>query len=69
MINTIPEKEHNVYIRLSREDEIIELKPLFESKRYDMIATIKKESLEELESFIRNKIKEHDGVIKTTTYY
>lgn len=63
LINTNPEKEHEIYNRLVDESNIVELRPLFQE--YDLIAKVKTDSKENLGHFISNKIRPIDGVIDT----
>ena len=55
LISAAPAREHDVYNKLSKVPEIIELHPLF--GEYDLIAKIE---------FV-NKIRSIDGVIDTKT--
>jgi DNA-binding Lrp family transcriptional regulator len=63
LINTNPEKEHEIYNQLVDESKILELRPLF--REYDLIAKVKFDSKEKLGYFISNKIRPIDGVIDT----
>jgi DNA-binding Lrp family transcriptional regulator len=63
LINTNPEKEHQIYNQLVDESKIVELQPLF--REYDLIAKVKIDDKEKLEYFISNKIRPIDGVIDT----
>jgi DNA-binding Lrp family transcriptional regulator len=63
LINTNPEKEHQIYNQLIDESKIVELRPLF--REYDLIAKVKIDSKEKLGYFISNKIRSIDGVIDT----
>jgi DNA-binding Lrp family transcriptional regulator len=65
LINTLPEKEHEIYNQLLNEARIIELRPLF--KEHDMIAKIKTENYNKLEGFVKNKIKLIEGIVDTKT--
>jgi DNA-binding Lrp family transcriptional regulator len=65
LINTNPEKEHEIYNQLVDESKIVELRPLF--REYDLIAKVKIDSKEKLGHFISNKIRPIDGVIDTKT--
>jgi hypothetical protein len=68
LINTIQEHEHDVYNHLLDDDLIIELKPLFNSNRYDLVAKIKIDTTENLKNFINKKIRNHYGVIDIKSY-
>ena len=57
--------EHEVYIKLSKMKEIIELQPLF--GEYDIIAKIEAEGFEKLGEIIINKLRSVKGVIDTKT--
>jgi DNA-binding Lrp family transcriptional regulator len=63
LINTATTKEHEIYNRLSKIPEVMELHPLF--GEYDLIAKMYIDSYEDLENIIVNKIKILDGVIDT----
>ena len=65
LINAAPTHEHDVYNKLSKMPEIIELHPLF--GEYDLIAKIEADDLENLEVIVANKIRPIDGVIDTKT--
>ena len=65
LINAAPAKEHDVYNKLSKVPEIIELHPLF--GEYDLIAKIQAENFENIEDIVLNKIRTIDGVIDTKT--
>ena len=65
VINTAPSKEHEVYNKLSKVKEIIELHPLF--GEYDLIAKIEAEDLDKLGAIVLNKIRSIKGVIDTKT--
>ena len=60
-----PAHEHEVYNKLSKVPEIVELHPLF--GEYDLIAKIEVENFEKLGSIVVNKIKSIDGVVDTKT--
>ena len=60
-----PTHEHEVYTKLSKVPEIIELSPLF--GEYDLIAKIEAEDYEKLGEIIINKIRTIKGVIDTKT--
>jgi hypothetical protein len=65
LINTIHEHEHNVYNHFIDDDCIDELKPLFDTKTYDLIAKIKVDSLDQLRRYTEEIINQHYGVLDT----
>ena len=65
LINTAPALEHEVYNRLSKVPQILELCPLF--GEYDLIAKIKAEDFETLGEVVIEKIRSIKGVIDTKT--
>jgi DNA-binding Lrp family transcriptional regulator len=65
LINAAPAHEHDVYNKLSKVPEIIELHPLF--GEYDLIAKIEADDFENLGVVVVNKIRSIDGVIDTKT--
>ena len=65
LIKAAPMLEHEVYIKLSKMKEIIELQPLF--GEYDIIAKIEAEGFEKLGEIIINKLRSVKGVIDTKT--
>ena len=65
LISAAPAREHEVYDKLTKVQEIIELHPLF--GEYDFIAKIDAEDFEKLGSIVVNKIRSIDGVINTKT--
>ena len=65
LISAAPACEHDVYNKLSKVPEIIELHPLF--GEYDLIAKIDAEDFEKLGSIVVNKIRTIKGVIDTET--
>jgi DNA-binding Lrp family transcriptional regulator len=65
LINAAPAREHDVYNKLSKVPEIIELHPLF--GEYDLIAKIEADDFENLGVVVVNKIRSIDGVIDTKT--
>ena len=65
LINLSPSLEHEVYNKLMKVQQIVELHPLF--GEYDLIAKIESENLEEMSEIIINKIRSIDGVIDTKT--
>jgi DNA-binding Lrp family transcriptional regulator len=65
LISAAPAKEHDVYNKLSKVPEIIELHPLF--GEYDLIAKIQADNFENIGDIVLNKIRTIDGVIDTKT--
>ena len=65
LISAAPAREHDVYNKLSKVPEIIELHPLF--GEYDLIAKIEADDYENLGVVVVNKIRSIDGVIDTKT--
>ena len=65
LISAAPAREHEVYNKLSKVKEIIELHPLF--GEYDIIAKIEAEDFEKLGKIIVEKIRSINGVIDTKT--
>ena len=65
LIQTAPAREHEVYNKLLKVPEIIELHPLFEE--YDLIAKIKSDDFEKLGNIVSDKIRSIKGVIDTKT--
>ncbi len=65
LISAAPAKEHEVYNKLSKVPEIVELHPLF--GEYDLIAKIEAEDFEKLGSLVVNRIRSIEGVIDTKT--
>ena len=54
-----------VYNHFIDDDAVVELKPLFHNKKYDLIAKIKVDSLDYLHLYNKRVIKNHYGVIDT----
>jgi len=65
LIKAAPALEHEVYNKLLKIREIIELQPLF--GEYDLIVKIEAENFEELGEIIINNIRSIKGVIDTKT--
>lgn len=65
LISAAPAKEHEVYNKLSKVPEIVELHPLF--GEYDLIAKIEAEDFEKLGNLVVNRIRSIEGVIDTKT--
>jgi len=63
LINVAPAHEHEVYNKLSKIPQIVELHPLF--GEYDLIAKIDAADFEELGTIIVNKIRAITGVLDT----
>ena len=65
LINTTHALEYEVYNKLLKVPEIIELHPLF--GEYDLIAKIEAEDFEKLGEIVSDKIRSIKGVIDTKT--
>ena len=65
LISAAPAREHEVYNKLSKVPQIVELHPLFGG--YDLIAKIEADDFEKLGNLVVNKIRSIDGVIDTKT--
>lgn len=65
LINVAPSHEHEIYNKLSKITQIVELHPLF--GEYDLIAKIDASDFEELGTIIVNKIRTIEGVLDTKT--
>jgi len=65
LITAAPAHEHDVYNKLSKVPEIIELHALF--GEYDLIAKIEAENFEDIGDIVLNKIRTVDGIIDTKT--
>jgi DNA-binding Lrp family transcriptional regulator len=65
LIHVTPQHEHEVYNKLTKIPQIVELHPLF--GEYDLIAKIEANDFEELGTIIVNKIRSITGVIDTKT--
>ena len=65
LINTVPAHEHEVYNKLSKVPEIVELHPLF--GEFDIIAKIEADDFESLGNIVVNKIRTIEGIIDTKT--
>ncbi|HIG99018.1 MAG TPA: Lrp/AsnC family transcriptional regulator [Thermoplasmata archaeon] len=65
LINVAPAHEHEVYNKLSKIPQVVELHPLF--GEYDLIAKIDAADFEELGTIIVNKIRAITGVLDTKT--
>jgi len=65
LVKTAPGHEHEVYNRLSKISEIVELYPL--SGEYDLITKINTEDFKKLGEMIVSKIRSVKGVVDTKT--
>ena len=65
LINVAPAHEHDVYNKISKIPQIVEIHPLF--GEYDLIAKIDATDFEELGTIIVNKIRSIIGVLDTKT--
>ena len=65
LIKAAPAFEHEVYNKISKALQIIELYPLF--GEYDLIVKIEAENFEKLGEIIIDKIRSVKGVIDTKT--
>jgi DNA-binding Lrp family transcriptional regulator len=65
LIHISPAHEHEVFNKLLKLKEVIELHPLF--GEYDLIAKIEAKDYESIGEIIIHKIKTIDGIIDTTT--
>jgi DNA-binding Lrp family transcriptional regulator len=65
LIKAAPALEHEVYTKILKVSQIIELYPLF--GEFDLIAKIEAEKFEELSEIIINNIRSVKGVIDTKT--
>ena len=65
LINTAPAHEHEVYTKLSKMPEIVEIHPLF--GEFDLIAKVEPEDFEKLGELVVEKIRSIKGVIDTKT--
>ncbi len=65
LISAAPAHEHEVYNKLSKIPEIIELHALF--GEYDLIAKIEAENFENIGNIVVSKIRTIDGIIDTKT--
>ena len=63
LINAAPAHEHEVYTKLSKVPEIVEVHPLF--GEFDLIAKIDAENFEKLGELVVSKIRSIKGVIDT----
>jgi hypothetical protein len=68
LIRTSKKHEHEVYNYLLKDEGIIEIKPLFNDEQYDMIAKIEADSMENLLSYVSEKISSHSGVLNARLF-
>jgi len=65
LVKAAPGQKHEVYNRLSKISEIVELHPLF--GEYDLITKINTENFKKLGEMVANKIRSVKDVIDTKT--
>ncbi len=65
LINVVPAKEHEAFLKLSHEKRIVDLNPLF--GEYDLIAKIEAKTNDELSDIVINYIRNIEGVLSTKT--
>jgi len=65
LITAAPAHEHEVYNKLSKVAEIVELHPLF--GEFDIIAKIEADDFESLGNIVVKKIRTIEGIIDTKT--
>ena len=65
LMHVSPLHEYEVFNKLSKLHEVIEVHPLF--GEYDLIAKIEAEDYESIGQIIINKIKIIEGIVDTTT--
>ena len=65
LMHISPMHEYEIFNKLSKLHEVIEVHPLF--GEYDLIAKIEAEDYESIGEIIINKIKTIEGIIDTTT--
>ena len=65
LITIAPAQEHDVYTKLSKVAEVIELHPL--SGEYDLLAKIEADDFESLGVIVVNKIRSIEGILDTKT--
>ncbi len=65
LISAAPAHEHEVYNKLSKVPQIVELHPLF--GEYDLIAKIEAEDFENIGNIVVSKIRIIKGIIDTKT--
>ena len=62
-INAAPAHEHEVYTKITKTSEVVEVHPLF--GEFDLIAKIEAENFEKLGEIVVSKIRSIKGVIDT----
>jgi len=65
LIKAAPALEHEIYIKILKVSQIIELHPLF--GEYDLIAKIQADDFEKLGKIVVDSIRSIEGVIDTKT--
>ena len=65
LMHVLPLHEYEVFNKLSKLKEVIELHPLF--GEYDLIARIEAEDYESIGEIVIHKIKTIEGIADTTT--
>ena len=65
LMHIIPGHEYEVYNKLSKVPEIIEIHPLF--GEYDLIVKIEAKDFEDIGEIVKNKIKRIYGISDTET--
>ncbi len=65
LITIAPAQEHDVYTKLSKVPEVVELHPLF--GEYDLLARIEADDFESLGVIVVNKIRSIEGILDTKT--
>jgi len=65
LITIAPTQEHDVYTKLSKVPEVVELHPLF--GEYDLLARIEADDFESLGVIVVNKIRSIEGILDTKT--
>ena len=67
-IDTIPEKEHEVYNSLLNKSRVVKLTPIFEDTDFELMAEIEMRDHKKLRYYVLRKIQSLDGVIDTKIY-
>ena len=65
LITIAPTQEYDVYTKLSKVPEVVELHPLF--GEYDLLARIEADDFESLGVIVVNKIRSIEGILDTKT--
>ena len=65
LITIAPTQEHDVYTKLSKVPEVVELHPLF--GEYDLLARIEADDFDNLGVIVVNKIRSIEGILDTKT--